>query len=132
MAIGKLKCIKIFGSDWPTIDGTGVRDYIHVMDLAEGHLFALEYLMREKPQIIKINLGTGKGTSVLQLINTFEKVNNVKIPYIFAKKREGDNASVVAENKLAKILLKWSPSKSIEDICRDGYLWQRNNPNGYF
>ncbi len=83
VAIGKLEEIKIFGSDWPTSDGTGIRDYIHVMDLAEGHLAALDYLVKQKPQILTLNLGTGKGTSVLELIRCFEKVNNVKIPFSF-------------------------------------------------
>ena len=131
VAIGELEKIEIYGRDWPTCDGTGVRDYIHVMDLAEGHLRALKYLLDEKPQFLSINLGTGKGTSVLQLINCFEKVNNVEIPYSFSDRREGDNAFVVADNKLAKSILKWTPTRSIDDMCKDGYLWQLNNPNGY-
>ena len=131
VAIGKLKEIKIFGSDWPTPDGTGIRDYIHVVDLAEGHLLALDYLLKEKPQILTLNLGTGKGTSVLELITTFEKVNNVKVPFAFDKRRSGDNASVVADNSLAMSILKWVPKKTMEDICRDGWRWQINNPNGY-
>ena len=81
--LGKLKEIKIFGSDWPTNDGTGIRDYIHVVDLAEAHLAALNYLLREKPQILSFNLGTGVGTSVLEFIRIFEKVNNVEVPFCF-------------------------------------------------
>ena len=131
VAIGEIDEIKIFGSDWPTNDGTGVRDYIHVMDLAEGHLSALNYLFNEKPQILTINLGTGKGTSVLELIKTFENVNNVKIPYSFANRRSGDNAFVVADNSLAKNLLNWSPIRNIEQICMSGWSWQQMNPNGY-
>ena len=131
VAIGRLKEIKIFGSDWPTPDGTGIRDYIHVVDLAEGHLLALDYLLKEKPQILTLNLGTGKGTSVLELITTFEKVNNVKVSFAFDKRRSGDNASVVADNSLAMSILKWVPKKTMEDICRDGWRWQINNPNGY-
>ena len=131
VAIGKLKEIKIFGSDWPTPDGTGIRDYIHVVDLAEGHLLALDYLLKGKPQILTLNLGTGKGTSVLELIRTFEKVNNVEIPFTFDERRSGDNASVVADNSLAMSTLKWVPKKTMEDICRDGWRWQINNPNGY-
>ena len=89
VAIGKIKEIKIFGSDWPTLDGTGIRDYIHVMDLAEGHFAALDFLLNEKPQILTLNLGTGKGTSVLELIKRFEKVNNVTVPFKFVDRRAG-------------------------------------------
>ena len=108
-----------------------MRDYIHVMDLAEGHLLALEYLSKSKPQILNLNLGTGKGTSVLELLKTFENVNNVKIPYVYTNRRKGDNAIVVANNELAKSLLNWSPVFKIEDMCRHGYIWKLNNPNGY-
>ena len=131
VAIGEIDEIKIFGSDWPTNDGTGVRDYIHVMDLAEGHLSALNYLFKEKPQILTMNLGTGKGTSVLELIKTFENINNVKIPHSFVNRRSGDNAFVVADNSLAKNILNWSPIRNIEEICIDGWSWQQKNPNGY-
>ena len=131
VAVGKRKEIKIYGSDWPTPDGTGIRDYIHVVDLAEGHLLALDYLLKEKPQILTLNLGTGKGTSVLELIRVFEKVNNIEIPFDFDKRRSGDNAFVVADNSLAISTLKWVPKKTMEDICRDGWRWQLNNPNGY-
>ncbi len=131
VAIGKLKEIKIFGSDWPTPDGTGIRDYIHVMDLAEGHISALDYLKKEKPQILTLNLGTGRGTSVLELIRIFEKVNKVKVPFSFVERREGDQANVVADNCLAKSILNWHPKRDIEDICRDGWNWQLRNPNGY-
>ena len=130
-AIGKIKEIKIFGSDWPTPDGTGVRDYIHVVDLAEGHLLALEYISKRKPQILKLNLGTGKGTSVLELINTFQQVNNVKIPYRFVERRDGDNAFVVADNSLAKSILNWEPYRNLEEICRSGWNWQLKNPEGF-
>lgn len=132
VAIGNLKEIKVFGKDWPTCDGTGVRDYIHVMDLAEGHLLVLELLIKEKPQILSMNLGTGKGTSVLELISAFERVNRVRIPYSFANRRVGDYGFVVADNNLAKSVLKWEPRMSIEEMCRDGYLWQIKNPKGYF
>ncbi len=131
VAIGKQDQIQIFGSDWPTRDGTGVRDYIHVMDLAEGHLSALNYLTNEKPQNLIINLGTGKGTSVLELIKIFQKVNNVKIPFSFVDRRSGDNAFVVADNSLAKQILNWEPKRNIEDICKNGWDWQIKNPNGY-
>ena len=131
VAIGKLDKIKIFGSDWPTHDGTGIRDYIHVMDLAEGHFLALKYLLQKQPQIITLNLGTGEGTSVLELIKTFQRVNNVAVPFAFEDRREGDNAFVVADNSLVKSTLGWIPKRNIEDMCRDGWNWQLKNPNGY-
>ena len=131
VAIGKLDEIKIFGSDWPTKDGTGIRDYIHVMDLAEGHFSALNYLSNENPQYLILNLGTGRGTSVLELIKTFQRVNNVNIPYKFDSRRQGDNAFVVADISKAKLILNWEPKASIEDICRNGWNWQLKNPNGY-
>jgi len=131
VAIGKIKEIKIFGSDWPTVDGTGIRDYIHVMDLAEGHFAALDHLIKQKPQFLTLNLGTGKGTSVLELIRRFEKINNVKVPYSFDNRRLGDNAFVVADTSLAKSVLNWIPKRNIDDICRDGWNWQIKNPNGY-
>ena len=131
VGIGKLKEIKIYGSDWPTSDGTGVRDYIHVVDLAEGHLSALRYLLREKPQLLTLNLGTGKGTSVLEFIRIFEKVNNVEIPYSFDERRLGDNAFVVADNSLAMSMLNWVPKRTLDDICRDGWRWQLKNPSGF-
>ena len=131
VAIGNIKEIKIFGSDWPTVDGTGIRDYIHIMDLAEGHCAALDYLLKEKPQFLTLNLGTGIGTSVLELIRCFEKVNNVKIPFSFDNRRLGDNAFVMADNSLAKKILNWIPKRNINDICRDGWNWQLKNPNGY-
>ena len=131
VGIGKLKEIKIFGSDWPTHDGTGIRDYIHVVDLAEGHLSALNYLLKEKSQLLTLNLGTGKGTSVLEFIRIFEKVNNVEIPYSFDERRLGDNAFVVADNSLAKSMLNWIPKRTLDDICRDGWRWQLKNPSGF-
>ena len=131
VAIGRISEIKIFGNDWPTFDGTGIRDYLHVMDLAEGHLSALNFLLNEKPQIITLNLGTGRGTSVLELIKIFEKVNNIKIPFSYEQRRRGDIAFVVADNSLAKKTLNWMPERDIEDICKDGWKWQLSNPNGY-
>ena len=131
VAIGEFKELKIFGNDWPTKDGTGIRDYIHVMDLAEAHKNALDFLLKGLPQCIKVNIGTGKGKSVLELIKTFEKVNNCKIPYVFVKRRAGDVPYVVAKNDLAISLLGWIPQKSFEEMCIDGYRWQINNPKGY-
>ena len=131
VAVGTNKMFKIFGQEWPTTDGTGVRDYIHVVDLAEGHLKTLEYLKNSDPQILNLNLGTGIGTSVLGLINSFEKVNNIKIPYEFSSPRKGDASCVIANNALAKRTLDWSPTRTIEDACLDGWHWRSNNPNGF-
>ena len=124
VASGQIEKINIYGKDWPTPDGTGVRDYIHVMDLAEGHVSALDYLLNENPQLLNLNLGTGKGTTVLQLIKTFEAVNNVKVPYIFTKRRLGDITSSVANIDLALSTLNWSPRRNLVDMCRDGWSWQ--------
>ncbi len=131
VALGQMSKIKIFGSDWPTPDGTGIRDYIHVMDLSEGHLSALNYILKEKPQILTLNLGTGKGISVKEFIRTFEKINKVEIPFCYVERRPGDNAFVVADNSLAKSILKWEPNRDIEDICKNGWNWHLNFPNGY-
>ena len=121
--------LSIYGNDWPTNDGTGIRDYVHVMDLAEGHLRALRYLEKENNKIINLNIGTGKGTSVLELVKTFEKINKLKIPYTFAKRRSGDVPCVVADNSLSLKLLKWQPKRTVEEMCRDGWLWRCKNPN---
>ena len=123
--------LKIFGGDWPTIDGTGVRDYIHVMDLAEGHLKTLEYLLLNTNKNITLNLGTGAGTSVLQLINVFQDANNVKVPFEIIHRREGDLAKVIANNKLALSTLNWMPKRSLVDMCRNGWNWKIKNPYGY-
>ena len=101
------------------------------MDLAEGHLLALNYLINEKPQNLTINLGTGKGTSVLELINTFDKVNHQKIPWKFVERRPGDVPQCVADNSLCKKVLNWSPNKDIETMCKDGWKWASTHPNGY-
>ena len=97
------------------------------MDLAEGHIIGLNYLLKESPQIISFNLGTGIGTSVLQLINTFEKVNKVHIPYIIGNRRKGDLPNVIADNTKSKKILNWTPKRNIEDMCKDGWKWQLNN-----
>ena len=131
VAAGKIKELRVFGNDWPTVDGTGVRDYLHVLDLVDGHILALEYLLANKPRIINLNLGTGKGTSVLDLINCFEEVNNIKVPYVFAEKRHGDIPYLVANNSKALKILNWKPQRTLKDMCIDGWKWQKNNPNGY-
>ena len=127
VASKEINHLKIFGKDWPTPDGTGIRDYIHVMDLAEGHILSLEFLMNNDSQFINLNLGTGIGTSVLELVKTFEKINNVQVPFVFSKRREGDVAHLVADNSLAISILNWKPMKNLEDMCSDGWRWQRNN-----
>ncbi len=121
------KTFKIYGKDWNTKDGTCIRDYIHIMDLAEGHLAAFEFISKNPSQIININLGTGKGYSVLELINTFQKVNNIVIPYEYTSRRDGDNEYVVADNSLALSLLDWRPKLSIDEMCKDGWKWGKNN-----
>mgnify|MGYP001250549283 CR=1 FL=1 len=131
VAMGREKILKVFGNNWPTYDGSCVRDYIHVMDLAEGHIKALEYLLENKPQILNLNLGTGIGTSVLDLIKSFEIVNKLSIPYIFSEPRKGDASCVVADNTLAKKRLDWVPNRTIEDACLDGWNWRSKNPNGF-
>ena len=127
VASRELKTLRIFGDDYDTKDGTCVRDYIHVMDVAEGHISALDYVLKNKPQIDNFNLGTGKGTSVLNLVETFQLVNNLKIPYVFTKRRIGDMANVVADNKKAIKLLNWQPTRNIENMCRDGWRSKINN-----
>ena len=127
----RISKLQVFGNDWNTKDGTGVRDYIHVLDLADVHILAMEYLFNRKPQIINFNLGTGTGTSVLELINTFERVNNVSIPYEFTDRRRGDYATVIADNsKLVKVL-NWKPKRDLLEMCMDGWRWQKSNPKGY-
>jgi len=129
-ALGKLDELSIFGDDYPTVDGSGVRDYIHVVDLAKGHLAALRKL-KESKSIITVNLGTGEGYSVLQLIAAFENVNKVKVPYKIFQRREGDVASCYADTSYAKELLNWEVNLGLNDMCRDSWNWQSNNPNGY-
>ena len=132
VAAGRIKKLKVFGSDWPTSDGTGVRDYIHVKDIAEGHFNAFKYLMEGKARkLLKLNLGTGRGHSVLEVLNTYSKVIGNKIPYEIVARRSGDNAISVADASLAKNILGWEAKKSLIDMCRDSWNWQKNNPKGY-
>jgi len=130
VAIGKLKELTVFGNDYPTADGTGVRDYIHIVDLAEGHMKALEKTMTSKG-IETYNLGTGIGYSVLEIITAFEKVSGRKIPYKFAERRAGDIAICYANPLKAKIDLGWVAKRGIEDMCADSWNWQSKNMNGY-
>tara|TARA_B100001250_G_C19755910_1_gene770090 strand:- start:18 stop:1073 length:1056 start_codon:yes stop_codon:yes gene_type:complete len=131
VASGSLDRLTIYGNDWPTKDGTGIRDYIHVVDLAEGHILALEYLVGNKSQIINLNLGTGSGTSVLELVNTFETVNSIQVPFEFTGRRIGDSCSLIANNSKAYSYLKWTPKRDLKAMCRDGWKWQSSNPEGY-
>tara|TARA_Y100001978_G_C23679153_1_gene428050 strand:+ start:716 stop:1768 length:1053 start_codon:yes stop_codon:yes gene_type:complete len=131
VALRQRKHLCIFGNDWNTLDGTPIRDYIHVEDLAEGHIKALEHLCKNKSKQISLNLGTGNGCSVLQLIKVFEEVNNINIPYRFSPRREGDIAYSVADNSLAKEILNWRPQKDLNDMCKDSWNWVSKNPNGY-
>ncbi len=130
VALGLVKKLEIFGNDWDTQDGTGVRDYIHVMDLAEGHGKALDNVLENESNYLQINLGTGIGTSVLELVKTFQKVNDIVIPYIFTGKRDGDVAFSVADNSLARNLLNWKPSRNLETMCKDSWRWFKGNPGG--
>jgi UDP-glucose 4-epimerase len=132
VASKKINQIEIFGNDWDTRDGTCIRDYIHIMDLANGHIEALKFLQNNIPQILNLNIGTGSGTTVLELIKTFERVNNLKIPYAFVERRKGDMENVVADNAKILEIFDWAPKRTIEDMCRDGWKWQENNPNGYY
>ncbi len=122
----------IFGKDWPTKDGTCIRDYIHIMDLAEGHISAMQYIEKKENEFFEvINLGTGFGTSVLDLVKTFENANNLEIKYEFTHRRKGDKAIVFADPTLATSILNWKPKKNLVDMCRDGWNWQLKNPKGY-
>ncbi|MDZ7627217.1 MAG: UDP-glucose 4-epimerase GalE [Parvularculaceae bacterium] len=132
VAVGRLPKLKIFGGDYPTPDGTGVRDYIHVVDLARGHLAALEFLASKKSAgAVDINLGTGLGVSVLQAVAAFKRASNRDIPYEVAARRPGDVATVYADAAKAKALLGWRATKTIKEMCADHWRWQSANPEGY-
>ena len=132
VAVGKLPQLSVFGNDYDTVDGTGVRDYIHVVDLAKGHVAALQYLEQQTQLGFEpINLGTGKGTSVLELVNAFIKTTNQPVPYSIAPRRPGDIASCYASSDKAKHLLGWQAEFDIERMCTDTWRWQSQNPNGY-
>ncbi|MBR3710118.1 MAG: UDP-glucose 4-epimerase GalE [Bacteroidales bacterium] len=130
VAVGKRPELGVFGNDYDTPDGTGVRDYIHVVDLAKGHVAALQAIERKCGCAI-YNLGTGQGYSVLQLVKTFEKVNDIKIPYSIKPRRAGDIATCYSDPAKAEKELGWKAERGLEDMCRDSWNWQRNNPEGY-
>jgi UDP-glucose 4-epimerase len=124
VAAGRRERLSVFGNDYPTPDGTGVRDYIHVMDLAEGHLAALHYL-ESHPGMITVNLGTGRGYSVLEMIRAFEQASGQKVPYDIVGRRSGDIAECWADPGLAERLLGWKAQRGIDDMCRDTWRWQQ-------
>ena len=130
VAVGKLEKVRVFGNDYPTPDGTGVRDYIHVVDLAVGHVLALKKLF-ENSGLYTVNLGTGKGYSVLEVIEAFSKALGKPIPYEIAPRRPGDIAECYADPSLAEQLLGFSPARTLDDMCRDALNFQLKNPNGY-
>lgn len=129
-AIGKREKLSVFGNDYPTPDGTGVRDYIHVVDLARGHVAAMDYLCSHTGEAV-FNLGTGNGYSVLDMVNAFEKANGVKVPYVIAPRRSGDVAVCYADPAKSAEVLGWHAQYNLEDMCRDTWHWQSMNPNGY-
>lgn len=131
VAIGRRSQLTIFGDDYPTPDGTGVRDYIHVMDLAEGHRKALEYLGREGEGFRVFNLGSGRGYSVLEMVNCLKAVSNVPIPYTIGPRREGDLAEVYADSSRAEKELGWTASRGLQAMCEDMWNWQKLNPKGF-
>lgn len=130
VAVGKLEYLNIFGDDYDTSDGTGVRDYIHVVDLAKAHIKALEYLQKTKGLLIA-NIGTGKGYSVLEMIKAFEKASGKKVPYKITQRRAGDIAKCYADPSFANKTLNWKTTKDIDKMCQDIWNWQSKNPNGY-
>jgi len=130
VAVGRLPKLRVFGGDYGTPDGTGVRDYIHITDLAAGHLSALEYLQK-RGRNITVNLGTGRGFSVLEAVKAFERASGARVPYEIAARRAGDVASCFADPSLAARELGWKAKLGIDDMCRDAWRWQSQNPQGY-
>lgn len=131
VAVGKLKEVGVFGNDYDTPDGTGVRDYIHVVDLAIGHVKAVDKLAQSEPDVRIYNLGTGKGFSVLQMIEAFSKACGKQIPYAIKPRRPGDIAECYADAAFAKKELGWEAERGIDEMCEDSWRWQSNTPNGY-
>ena len=130
VAVGKLEQLSVFGDDYDTVDGTGVRDYIHVVDLAIGHLKAIDR-MDDNPGLVTYNLGTGNGYSVLQVLRAFEKACGKSVPFRIQPRREGDVPECFASPDLAATELKWQATRGIDDMCADAWRWQSENPNGY-
>lgn len=130
VAVGKREKLVVFGNDYPTSDGTCIRDYIHVVDLARGHLAALAKL-QEAPGLVTYNLGTGIGYSVMDILNAFQRANNLRLPHEIGPRRPGDIAASFTDPALAERELGWKAEKTIDDICRDAWRWQQRNPEGY-
>lgn len=132
VAVGRRDCLQVYGSDFPTKDGTGVRDYIHIVDLAEGHVKALDKLRNiAETGFFAYNLGTGVGYSVLEMVHAFEKASGRKINHKLVDRRAGDVATCFADASLAEKVLGWKASRGIDEMCADTWRWQSNNPNGY-
>ena len=131
VAVGKLSCLGVFGDDYDTPDGTGVRDYIHVVDLAIGHVRAIEKLKQQNGGVLVYNLGTGIGYSVLDIVKAFEKACGKPIPYEIKERRPGDIPTCYADPSLAKKELSWEAKRGLDEMCEDSWRWQKNNPNGY-
>ena len=129
-AVGKREYLSVFGDDYDTHDGTGVRDYIHVVDLAKGHVKAIEKI-NSLDDVLTVNLGTGNGYSVLDMVKAFEKASGKKVPYKIAPRRSGDVAKCFADPSYAKEVLGWEAQYGIDEMCEDAWRWQSNNPNGY-
>ena len=130
VAVGKREYLGVFGNDYDTPDGTGVRDYVHVVDLAKGHVLAVNKL-KENPGLIIVNLGTGRGYSVLEMVNAFSKVVGKPIPYKIMPRRPGDIDECYADTSLAQEILGFKAEKTLDDMCRDAMNWQTKNPDGY-
>ena len=130
VAVGRREKLSVFGNDYDTHDGTGVRDYIHVVDLAKGHVAAVKYVLNNAGCEV-FNLGTGTGYSVLDMVNSFEKANDVAVPYVITDRRPGDLATCYADPAKSAEVLGWKAEKNLDDMCRDSWRWQKNNPMGY-
>jgi UDP-glucose 4-epimerase len=130
VAVGQREFLQVFGDDYDTPDGTGVRDYIHVMDLADGHVAALRYLLAQQKSLT-VNLGTGRGYSVLEVVKAFERASGKPVPYRIAPRRPGDVAACYADPALARELLGWSATRDIDAMCADAWRWQSGNPRGF-
>lgn len=130
VAVGKRNVLNVYGNDYNTKDGTGVRDYIHVVDLAKAHVKAIDYALKNKGTEV-FNIGTGVGYSVLEVVKAFEEANDIKVPYVIAPRRVGDISECYANSNKATQILGWEAKKDLVDMCKDTWRWQKNNPNGY-
>ncbi len=131
VAVGRRERLSVFGSDWPTVDGTGVRDYIHVVDLARAHADAVSALEHARHPATTLNLGTGHGISVLQLVQAFERASGREVPYEIVARRAGDVAEVYADPRRARETIGWTATRGVDEMCADAWRWQSGNPNGY-